>query len=40
MVTTIRLPDELHRKLKDEAKKKGMTLNALVVSLLWERVRR
>ena len=40
MVTTIRLPDELHRKLKNEAKKKGMTLNALVVSLLWEWVRR
>lgn len=36
MVTTIRLPEELHNKLKREAKKRGMTLNAYIVSTLWE----
>lgn len=36
MVTTIRLPDVLHKRLKEEAKKKGMTLNAYIVSALWE----
>lgn len=29
--TTIRLPKELHEKLKKEAKKKGLTFNALVL---------
>ena len=36
MVTTIRLPDELHRKLKEQAEKKGLTLNAYLVSLLTQ----
>lgn len=36
MVTTIRLPDVLHKRLKEEAKKRGMTLNAYIVSTLWE----
>lgn len=36
MVTTIRLTDELHNKLKREAKKKGMSFNAYVISILWE----
>lgn len=36
MVTTIRLPDELHGKLKAEAERKGMTFNAYVLSLLWD----
>lgn len=36
MVTTIRLPDELHRKLKAEAEKRGMTLNGYLISVLWE----
>jgi len=40
MVTTIRLPEELHKKLKTEARAKGMTLNGLVVWVLWEWVRR
>ena len=37
MVTTIRLPEELHRKLKEEARQKGMTLNAYIISILWDR---
>ena len=37
MVTTIRLPDKLHKKLKEEAKQKGMTLNAYIISILWRR---
>ena len=34
--TTIRLPLELHRKLKEEAEKKGLTLNAYILGILWE----
>lgn len=37
MVTTIRLPEELHKKLKEEARQKGMTLNAYIISILWSR---
>ncbi len=36
MVTTIRLPDELHEKLKSQAGQKGMTFNAYILSLLWD----
>lgn len=36
MVTTIRLPDELHKALKAEAEKRGLTLNAYLISILWE----
>lgn len=36
MVTTIRLPDSLHRKLKEEAKDKGITLNCHILNILWE----
>jgi predicted HicB family RNase H-like nuclease len=34
--TTIRIPVELHRKLKELAKKKGLTVNALIVQALWK----
>lgn len=34
--TTLRLPDELYRKLKETAKVRGMTLNAIVISALWK----
>ena len=37
MVTTIRLPDQLHEQLKEEAKKKGITLNAYIINILWNR---
>ena len=37
MVTTIRLPEQLHKQLKEEAKQKGMTLNAYIISILWNR---
>lgn len=40
MVTTIRLPEGLHEKLKAEARHKGMTLNALILSMLWEAVKK
>ena len=35
MVTTLRLPEELHKRLKREAALKGMTLNAYILMLLW-----
>lgn len=38
MVTTVRLPEELHRRIKESAQKKGLTVNAVVVSALWESV--
>ena len=34
--TTLRLPDELYWKLKETAKARGMTLNAIAISLLWK----
>lgn len=39
MVTTIRLPDSLHRKLKEEAKSKGITLNCHILNILWGQVK-
>lgn len=38
MQTTVRMPIELHQKLKKKAKERGMTLNGFVVSILWEKV--
>lgn len=40
MVTTVRLPEELHKKLKAEARRKGMTANALLLTILWEAVKK
>ena len=37
--TTIRLPEELHKKLKRLADEEGLTLNAYIISVLWEDVR-
>lgn len=34
--TTIRLPKELYLILKGKAKQKGLTLNAFLISTLWE----
>ena len=36
MVTTIRLPDDLHGLLKQLAEQKGMTFNAYLLNILWE----
>lgn len=36
MITTIRLPDELHRKLKVLAGERGLTFNAMVIVVLME----
>lgn len=35
--TTLRLPEELYRKLKETAKARGMTLNAVILNVLWNR---
>ena len=37
--TTLRLPDKVHKELKKEAENRGMTLNAYIVSILWNRSR-
>ena len=34
--TTIRIPTELHTKNKELAKKRGLTVNALIIQALWE----
>ena len=39
IVTTLRLPRELHQKLKEEADRQGMTLNGFVLSILWKYVK-
>lgn len=39
MVTTIRLPDELHKKLKEEAERRGMTFNGYLLGILWAGVK-
>lgn len=33
---TLRLPIELYRKVKAVAGKRGVTMNGLIISLLWE----
>jgi len=33
---TIRIPTELHKQLKEQAKEQGLTLNGLVVQMLWK----
>lgn len=37
--TTIRLPESLKEQLKKAAIKRGMTLNNLVIQMLWESVK-
>lgn len=34
-IMTIRAPQELRKKLSEEAKKKGQTRNGLVLQILW-----
>lgn len=36
--TTLRLPGELYEALRGEAKRRGMTMNAYLVSVLWKNV--
>lgn len=36
MVTTVRFPDALHKSLRAAAEKRGMTLNAYLISVLWD----
>lgn len=38
-VMTIRPPEELKQALTDMAKKQGLTINALVIQILWEYVK-
>ena len=32
----LRMPEKLHRKLKEAAGTRGMSLNGYILSLLWE----
>lgn len=38
--TTIRLPDQLYENLKRESQKRGLTMNAYLISVLWNIVGR
>lgn len=38
--TTIRFPEKLYKRLKVEAKRQGLTVNAYILMELWELVRR
>ena len=33
--TTLRLPEALYRRLKDVAKQQGVSVNSLIVMILW-----
>ena len=33
--TTLRLPEELYQRLKEVAKQQGVSVNSLVVMILW-----
>ena len=35
---TLRLPDELYQKLQQEAERKGISTNSLLVNILWKLV--
>lgn len=35
VTTTIRIPEELHRSLREEAERRGQTLNGYILQLLW-----
>lgn len=39
-IMTVRPPDKLHRDLKEAAKAEGFTLNALVLQILWDWVKK
>lgn len=36
--TTLRLPEALYWRLKDVAKQQGVSVNSLIVMLLWKAV--
>lgn len=36
--TTIRIPEVLYEKIKQEAERKGVSVNALVLDMLWRRM--
>ena len=33
---TLRLPEKLHEKLKEEAKRRGLGLKSIIVMILWK----
>ena len=37
---TLRIPEELYEKVKELAKNRGITCNALILGVLWEYVKR
>lgn len=37
--TTFQLPDQLYQTLKQEARNRGLSVNAYVINLLWDTVK-
>lgn len=35
-VVTIRVTEDMHKRLKRRAKRQGLTMNAFIVNCLWE----
>lgn len=35
-IMTVRPPEDTHARLKKQAKKRGLTLNGLILNILWE----
>lgn len=40
MTTTIRMPEELHKALKERARQQGMTFNSYLMMILWIHIRK
>lgn len=36
MQTIIRMPDELYKQLKEEVKKRGLSVNGYIVMAMWK----
>lgn len=36
--TTLRLPNELHKQLAEEAERRGVTIKSIILEYLWEYV--
>lgn len=37
-MTSIRMPKEMHQQLQEEAGRRGLTLNAYIITCLWAAV--
>lgn len=38
--TTVRMPEELYRQLKEESRTRGISVNSLILAILWNTIHR